>query len=83
MKKAAKALAEKVKAPPGYLLKWSGQYEYMEKVKAKLYVIPSLCSSSSCSFTEYRVMDQDRHRASRARLPGRHGLAAVPPRLSA
>jgi Cu(I)/Ag(I) efflux system membrane protein CusA/SilA len=41
VKKAAKALAEKVKLPPGYLLKWSGQYEYMEKVKAKLfYVIP-------------------------------------------
>jgi len=41
VKKAAKALAEKVKLPPGYILKWSGQYEYMEKVKAKLfYVIP-------------------------------------------
>jgi Cu(I)/Ag(I) efflux system membrane protein CusA/SilA len=41
VKKAAKALAEKVKLPPGYNLKWSGQYEYMEKVRAKLfYVIP-------------------------------------------
>jgi Cu(I)/Ag(I) efflux system membrane protein CusA/SilA len=41
VKKAAKVLAEKVKLPPGYILKWSGQYEYMEKVKAKLfYVIP-------------------------------------------
>ncbi len=41
VKKAAKALAEKVKLPPGYILQWSGQYEYMEKVKAKLfYVIP-------------------------------------------
>ncbi len=41
VKMAAKALAEKVKLPPGYILKWSGQYEYMEKVKAKLfYVIP-------------------------------------------
>jgi Cu(I)/Ag(I) efflux system membrane protein CusA/SilA len=41
VKKAAKALAEKVKLPAGYILKWSGQYEYMEKVKAKLfYVIP-------------------------------------------
>ena len=41
VKKASKALAEKVKLSPGYILKWSGQYEYMEKVKAKLfYVIP-------------------------------------------
>ncbi len=41
VQKAQKALAEKVKLPPGYTLKWSGQYEYMENVKAKLfYVIP-------------------------------------------
>ncbi len=41
VQKARKALAEKVKLPPGYTLKWSGQYEYMENVKAKLfYVIP-------------------------------------------
>jgi Cu(I)/Ag(I) efflux system membrane protein CusA/SilA len=38
---ARKAIAEKVKLPAGYTLQWSGQYEYMEKVKAKLfYVIP-------------------------------------------
>src|SRR3990172_577870 len=41
VKKASKALAEKGKLSPGYILKWSGQYEYMEKGKAKLfYVIP-------------------------------------------
>jgi Cu(I)/Ag(I) efflux system membrane protein CusA/SilA len=41
VQKASKALAEKVKLPPGYSLVWSGQYEYMESVKAKLvYVIP-------------------------------------------
>ena len=41
VKKARQAIAEKVKLPPGYTLKWSGQYEYMENVKAKLfYVIP-------------------------------------------
>jgi copper/silver efflux system protein len=41
VKQAQKAIAEKVKLPPGYLLTWSGQYEYMENVKAKLfYVIP-------------------------------------------
>src|SRR5512143_1857685 len=38
---AKKAIAEKVKLPSGYTLKWSGLYEYMESVKAKLfYVIP-------------------------------------------
>jgi Cu(I)/Ag(I) efflux system membrane protein CusA/SilA len=41
VKKASKVLTEKVTLPPGYLIKWSGQYEYMESVKAKLfYVIP-------------------------------------------
>jgi len=41
VRQAQKAIAEKVKLPPGYLLTWSGQYEYMENVKAKLfYVIP-------------------------------------------
>ena len=39
--KAGKAIAEKVKIPAGYTIQWSGQYEYMENVKAKLfYVIP-------------------------------------------
>jgi Cu(I)/Ag(I) efflux system membrane protein CusA/SilA len=41
VKRAQKALAEKVKVPAGYRVQWSGQYEYMEDVKAKLlYVIP-------------------------------------------
>jgi Cu(I)/Ag(I) efflux system membrane protein CusA/SilA len=41
VEQAKKALAEKVKLPAGYTLLWSGQYEYMENVKAKLfYVIP-------------------------------------------
>jgi copper/silver efflux system protein len=39
--KAKKAIAEHVKVPAGYRLQWSGQYEYMESVKEKLfYVIP-------------------------------------------
>nr|MDA8422220.1 efflux RND transporter permease subunit [Nitrospiraceae bacterium] len=39
--KAGKAIAGKVKIPAGYTIQWSGQYEYMENVKAKLfYVIP-------------------------------------------
>ena len=41
VKRAQKAIAEKVKIPAGYQIQWSGQYEYMENVKAKLfYVIP-------------------------------------------
>ncbi|HEX9021140.1 MAG TPA: CusA/CzcA family heavy metal efflux RND transporter [Nitrospirota bacterium] len=41
VKQAKKAIAEKVRVPTGYSLRWSGQYEYMENVKAKLfYVIP-------------------------------------------
>jgi Cu(I)/Ag(I) efflux system membrane protein CusA/SilA len=38
---AKEAIERKVKMPPGYQLQWSGQYEYMESVKQKLfYVIP-------------------------------------------
>ncbi len=41
VKRAQQAIAEKVKVPAGYQVQWSGQYEYMENVKAKLlYVIP-------------------------------------------
>jgi len=41
VERAKKAIADKVKVPAGYSLQWSGQYEYMENVKAKLfYVIP-------------------------------------------
>jgi Cu(I)/Ag(I) efflux system membrane protein CusA/SilA len=41
VEKAKKAIQERVKLPAGYTLTWSGQYEYMESVKAKLfYVIP-------------------------------------------
>jgi len=41
VEKAKKEIAEKVSIPSGYTLQWSGQYEYMENVKAKLfYVIP-------------------------------------------
>ncbi len=33
---AKKAVKEKVRLAPGYALSWSGQYEYMERVKKKL-----------------------------------------------
>ena len=38
---ARKAVREQVKFPPGYYATWSGQFEYMERAKAKLaYVVP-------------------------------------------
>jgi copper/silver efflux system protein len=41
VEKAKRAIAQMVKIPAGYTIQWSGQYEYMENVKAKLfYVIP-------------------------------------------
>ncbi|HHL72016.1 MAG TPA: efflux RND transporter permease subunit, partial [Bacteroidetes bacterium] len=36
---AQKKVNEKIKLPPGYSLVWSGQYEYMERAKARLQVI--------------------------------------------
>ncbi|MFT7685881.1 MAG: Cu(I)/Ag(I) efflux system membrane protein CusA/SilA [Candidatus Azotimanducaceae bacterium] len=38
---AQKVVNEKINLPPGYSITWSGQYEYMVRVKEKLkYVIP-------------------------------------------
>jgi Cu(I)/Ag(I) efflux system membrane protein CusA/SilA len=38
---AQAVVQEQLKLPPGYSISWSGQYEYMERAKAKLtYVIP-------------------------------------------
>ncbi len=39
VEKGKKAIAEHVKIPAGYRLQWSGQYEYMENVKAKLFTV--------------------------------------------
>jgi Cu(I)/Ag(I) efflux system membrane protein CusA/SilA len=36
---AKKAVREKVQLPPGYQLIWSGQFEYMERAKGRLYVV--------------------------------------------
>lgn len=36
---AKKAVMEHVKMPPGYTLVWSGQYEYMERVKERLFIV--------------------------------------------
>ena len=36
---AQKAVAEKVKFPPGYYASWSGQFEYMERAKERLKIV--------------------------------------------
>jgi Cu(I)/Ag(I) efflux system membrane protein CusA/SilA len=36
---AQKAVAAQVKFPPGYYVTWSGQFEYMERAKARLKVV--------------------------------------------
>jgi Cu(I)/Ag(I) efflux system membrane protein CusA/SilA len=36
---ARKAVAENVELPPGYSLRWSGQFEYMERAKQRLMVV--------------------------------------------
>jgi Cu(I)/Ag(I) efflux system membrane protein CusA/SilA len=39
--KAQQLLAEKLKLPTSYTISWTGQYEYMQRTKAKLtYIIP-------------------------------------------
>jgi Cu(I)/Ag(I) efflux system membrane protein CusA/SilA len=36
---AKKVIREQVQLPPGYQLIWSGQFEYMERVKERLFVV--------------------------------------------
>jgi Cu(I)/Ag(I) efflux system membrane protein CusA/SilA len=36
---AARAVNEQVKMPPGYHVEWSGQFEYLQRAKAKLQVV--------------------------------------------
>src|SRR5206468_7125505 len=36
---AQKAVASEVKFPPGYYVTWSGQFEYLERAKARLKVV--------------------------------------------
>ena len=41
VEEAKSKVAEQVRLPPGYTLAWSGQYEYMQRVKERLtYVVP-------------------------------------------
>ncbi|MBL8672189.1 MAG: efflux RND transporter permease subunit, partial [Alphaproteobacteria bacterium] len=36
---ARRAVAEQVSFPPGYYVEWSGQFEYLERAKAKLAIV--------------------------------------------
>ncbi len=40
--KARKAVDEQVKIPPGYNVIWSGQYEYMQRAKARMQIVAPL-----------------------------------------
>jgi Cu(I)/Ag(I) efflux system membrane protein CusA/SilA len=39
VEEAKKAVSEKVSVPPGYTLVWSGQYEFMQRVKERLKLV--------------------------------------------
>ncbi len=39
---AKKAVADRVKLPPGYRLDWAGQYRYLERAKARLAIVVPL-----------------------------------------
>lgn len=42
IKRAKKTIAEEITIPPGYNLKWSGQYEYMERAQKRLQLVVPL-----------------------------------------
>jgi copper/silver efflux system protein len=42
VKEAQQAVADQVAFPPGYYATWSGQFEYMERAKAKLAIVVPL-----------------------------------------
>jgi Cu(I)/Ag(I) efflux system membrane protein CusA/SilA len=39
VKSAMRAVAQRVKLPPGYTLTWSGQYEYMQRAERRLMLV--------------------------------------------
>ncbi|WP_242344628.1 efflux RND transporter permease subunit [Anaeromyxobacter terrae] len=39
VKSAMRAVADRVKLPPGYTLSWSGQYEYMQRAERRLLLV--------------------------------------------
>ena len=67
---AQKAVAEQVKFPPGYYVTWSGQFEYMERAKARLkIVVPiTVLDHLPVALSEFPPGDRD---------PDRDALGAV------
>jgi Cu(I)/Ag(I) efflux system membrane protein CusA/SilA len=39
VKRARQAVAEQIQLPPGYSIKWSGRYEYMERAQQRLLLV--------------------------------------------
>ncbi|NTV94690.1 MAG: efflux RND transporter permease subunit [Thiobacillus sp.] len=42
VREAQKAVADKIKLPPGYSIAWSGQFEYLERAEARLKMVVPL-----------------------------------------
>ena len=80
---ASRVVREQVKLPPGYAVLWSGQYEAMARVRARLaYIIPFTLCRARASLPEHAVAREDRDRvAGRAVLRRRRYLVPVPARL--
>ena len=51
-----------MKLPPGYFLKWTGQYEFLERIQARMRIVVPLTLA-------------DRLRHPLLQLPGRHAGA--------
>ena len=81
---AKRVVAEMVKLPAGYSLEWSGQYQYMERAKARLAHRHS-GDAADCdrpALLQHAARGEDSHRAAgRAVLAGRGVLADLPPGL--
>jgi Cu(I)/Ag(I) efflux system membrane protein CusA/SilA len=58
--RARDRVASEIDLPPGYSLSWSGQYEYMERAKARLtYVIPlTLAIIIVLLYMNFRALEQ-------------------------
>ena len=81
---ARKAVAKEVQFPPGYYVTWSGQFEYLERAKARLkIVVPvTLLIIFLLLYLNFRRADRDadRHAVGAVRA-GRRLVADVVARL--
>ena len=80
---AKKVIREKVTLPPGYQLIWSGQFEFMERVKERLIVVSDYhLPGLSAPLLQYSVGHQDDdHSAGRALFRRWRHLVSLSPRL--